>query len=238
MRNTLTIAAKEVKTYFASPMAYIIAAVFLALSGFFFAQDLNIFQLARMEGFFGPASFVVLLLAPLLTMRLLAEEQKLGSLELLLTAPIREEEIVLGKYLSSLVIFVIMLAMTLYYPLILVMFADPDLGPIATGYLGLFLLGGCFLAVGLFASSLSSNQIVAAVVGLGISLAFWLVNTASSLAENIPQIRDILDYVSLGNRYSEMVRGVIDSQAVVFFLSFIIVALFMTVRSLETRRWR
>ena len=122
--NALTIAAKEIKTYFASPMAYIIAAVFLALSGFFFAQDLNIFQLARMEGFFGPASFVVLLLAPLLTMRLLAEEQKLGSLELLLTAPIREEEIVLGKYLSSLFIFVIMLAMTLYYPLVLVMFAD------------------------------------------------------------------------------------------------------------------
>ena len=238
MRNALTIAAKEIKTYFASPMAYIIAAVFLALSGFFFAQDLNIFQLARMEGFFGPASFVVLLLAPLLTMRLLAEEQKLGSLELLLTAPIREEEIVLGKYLSSLFIFVIMLAMTLYYPLVLVMFADPDLGPIVTGYLALFLLGGCFLAVGLFASSLSSNQIVSAVVGLGISLAFWLVNTASSLAQNVPQIRDTLDYVSLGNRYSEMVRGVIDSQAVVFFLSFIIVALFMTVRSLETRRWR
>ena len=107
-----------------------------------------------------------------------------------------------------------------------------------TGYLALFLLGGCFLAVGLFASSLSSNQIVSAVVGLGISLAFWLVNTASSLAQNVPQIRDTLDYVSLGNRYSEMVRGVIDSQAVVFFLSFIIVALFMTVRSLETRRWR
>lgn len=183
MRNILAITTKELKTFFASPMAYVIAATFLMINGFFFAQDLLVVQLARMDGFFGPGSFLLLLIGPILTMRLLAEEQKLGTLELLLTAPVRDEEVVLGKFLSVMGILLVMLLLTFYFPLLLLLFSEPDFGPILTGYLGMFLLSSCFLAVGLLASSLTSNQIVAAVLGVGVLLLFWLLGGASSFLE-------------------------------------------------------
>ncbi len=239
MRNTFAIAGKELGTYFGSPMAYIIAAVFLAMTGFFFIQDLNAFQLARLQGLLGPAGFLLLLLAPILTMRLFAEEQKLGTLELLLTAPVREEEVVLGKFLAALGILTVMLLLTFYYPILLLLFGDPDMGPALSGYLGLFLTGACFLAVGLLASSFSSNQIVAAVLGVGILLLFWLINAAASLVPaGVPVARDILNYISLGSHYSDFLRGIIDTQGVIYYLTFTATALFFTMRSLETRRWR
>lgn len=238
MRNILAIAGKELKAYFASPMAYVISAVFLAMSGFFFAQDLTVFQFARLQGFHGAGSFLLLLLAPILTMRLLAEEQKLGTLELLLTAPVRDYEVVLGKFLAALGILVGMLVITLYYPVLLVFFAEPDPGPIFSGYLGLLLLGSSFLAVGLLASSLTSNQIVAAVLGIGMLLLFWVMNTASNLVQGVPAGQEVLTYLSLSSHYTDFLRGVVDSKDVLYYLSFIIVTLFFTMRSLETRRWR
>ncbi|MEK7217325.1 MAG: ABC transporter permease subunit, partial [Chloroflexota bacterium] len=209
MRNALAIGGKEVRTYFSSPMAYVVAAIFLAATGFFFVQDLAVLQLARLQGFFGPASFLLLLLCPLLTMRLLAEEQKLGSLELLLTAPVRDEEVVVGKYIGALAMVGAMLALTLYFPLVLFLFGDPDHGPVLTGYLGIFLLGACFAAVGLFASSMTSNQIVAAVIALGFSLLFWLAGTAGSMVQEVPGARDLLQYLMLSTHYGELVRGVV-----------------------------
>lgn len=238
MRNALAIGGKEIRTYFSSPMAYVVAAIFLAASGFFFVQDLGVLQLARLQGFFGPASFLLLLLCPLLTMRLLAEEQKLGSLELLLTAPVRDEEVVIGKYIGALAMVGAMLALTFYFPLLLFMFGDPDPGPIITGYLGIFLLGSCFAAVGLFASSMTSNQIVAAVIAMGFSLLFWLASTAAPLVQNVPNAQDLLQYLTLSTHYAELVRGVLDTRALAYFASFIVAALFLTVRSIETRRWR
>ena len=238
MRNALAIGGKEVRTYFSSPMAYVVAAIFLAATGFFFVQDLAVLQLARLQGFFGPASFLLLLLCPLLTMRLLAEEQKLGSLELLLTAPVRDEEVVVGKYIGALAMVGAMLALTLYFPLVLFLFGDPDPGPVLTGYLGIFLLGACFAAVGLFASSMTSNQIVAAVIALGFSLLFWLAGTAGSMVQEVPGARDLLQYLTLSTHYGELVRGVVDVRALVYLLSFVIAALFLTVRSIETKRWR
>ena len=238
MRNALAIGGKEIRTYFSSPMAYVVAAIFLAASGFFFVQDLGVLQLARLQGFFGPASFLLLLLCPLLTMRLLAEEQKLGSLELLLTAPVRDEEVVIGKYLGALAMVGAMLALTFYFPMLLFMFGDPDPGPIITGYLGIFLLGGCFAAAGLFASSMTSNQIVAAVIAMGFSLLFWLASTAAPLVQNVPNAQGLLQYLTLSTHYAELVRGVLDTRALVYFASFIVAALFLTVRSIETRRWR
>lgn len=238
MRNTLTIATKELTAYFTTPMAYIVTAVFLAMSGFFFAQDLTTFQLARLHGFFGSASFLLLLIAPILTMRLLAEEQKLGTLELLLTAPVRDQEVVIGKFLAVAGILFMMLFITLYYPILLIKFSEPDLGPMLSGYLGLFLLGACFLSLGIFASSLTSSQIVAAVVGIGLSLLFWLLDSAGNLAQNVPLIRDVLIYLSLSANYSDFVRGVIDTKALVYYISFIVVVIFFAIRSLETRRWR
>ncbi len=238
MRNTLAIFGKEFRTYFTSPMAYIIAAVYLAMSGFFFVQDLSSLQLARLQGLLGPSGFLLLLIAPILTMRLFAEEQKLGTLELLLTAPVRDEEVVLGKFLAALSILAVMIVLTAYYPVILMLFSNPDLGPILSGYLGLFLAGACFLAVGLLASSFTANQILAAILGIGILLLFWLISGAANLVPQYPAVRDILNYVSLGGHYSDFLRGVVDTKDVLYYLTFAATCLFFTVRSLETRRWR
>jgi ABC-2 type transport system permease protein len=238
MRNILAITTKELKTFFASPMAYVIAATFLMINGFFFAQDLLVVQLARMDGFFGPGSFLLLLIGPILTMRLLAEEQKLGTLELLLTAPVRDEEVVLGKFLSVMGILLVMLLLTFYFPLLLLLFSEPDFGPILTGYLGMFLLSSCFLAVGLLASSLTSNQIVAAVLGVGVLLLFWLLGGASSFLESIPAAQAVVEYLSLSTHFGDFQRGVIDSRGVLYYVTFTAAALFLAMRSVEMRRWR
>jgi len=170
-----------------------------------------------------------------LTMRLLAEERKMGTAELLLTAPVRDSEIVVGKFLGSLGILAVMLVLTFYYPVLLMWFGDPDLGPIATGYLGLFLLGCASLAVGLFASSLTSNQIVAAVVAGGILFALWFLGwTTDFLPEGLGKV---IGYMSLSYYFSDFTRGVIDTRAVVYYLSIMGLFLFLTVRSLENSRW-
>lgn len=238
MTNTFIIAKRELVAYFSSPMAYIVAAVFLVLSGLFFASYISEAQLANMRGFFQPASFILILMAPVLTMRLLAEEQKMGTIELLLTAPVRDIEVVLGKFLASFVILVAMLLLTLYYPMMLFWFGDPDIGPILSGYLGLVLLGASVLAVGLFASSLTNNQIVAAVLALGILLMFWALGLAAALTENLPRVRDALTYASLNGHLTDLVNGVIDTKDIVYYLTFTGIALFLSVQSLETRRWR
>ena len=236
MRNILAISTKELKSYFASPMAYVITAVYLVITGYFFSMDLTAQQEATIRGFLFPGSFLLLLLAPILTMRLLAEEQKLGTIELLLTSPVRDAEVVLGKFLSSLAILAVMLALTLYYPMLLFWFGDPDPGPIASGYLATLLLGSAFLAVGLLASSLTSNQIVAAVVSFGILVIFWMIQSAANLSLGIPG--EIFNYLSLPGHFTDMAWGIIDTKDVIYYLAFTTTALFLAVRSLETRRWR
>jgi ABC-2 type transport system permease protein len=238
VRTTFIIAKRELIAYFTSPMAYIIAAVFLVLTGLFFVAYVNEAQIANMRGFFQPASFLLILMGPVLTMRLLAEEQKLGTIELLLTAPVRDVEVVLGKFLASWIILAVMLLLTAYYPMLLFWVGDPDIGPILSGYLGMLLLGASVLSVGLFASSITNNQIVAAVVGLGILMLFWAVGLAAGLAENMPDVRDALTYVSLGGHMTDLVNGVIDTKDIVYYVTFSGIALFLSVQSLETRRWR
>jgi ABC-2 type transport system permease protein len=181
-------------------------------------------------------SVLLLFLAPAVSMRLLAEEQRMGTLELLLTAPVRDVEVVLGKYLASLVFLVALLGLTFYYPFVLVMFGNPDRGPMLAGYLGVFLQGAAFLAVGLLASSLTQNQIVAGVASLFGLLVLWL---ADSLGSVIPgALGDAVRYLGIVAHGSDFPRGLIESSSVVYYLSLIVVALFLTVRSLEARRWR
>ena len=170
--KTFTIAWMESKIYFSTPGAYVVSAMFLVLTGIFFVSDISApFAEASVRGILNWASFFLAFLAPLLTMRLLSEEQKLGTLELLLTSPVRDWEVVLGKYLASYLILVATLALTLYYVLLLYIFGEPDTGPVLSGYLGLLLHAGAALAVGLLGSSLSGNQVVAAVVGIGSSVS-------------------------------------------------------------------
>ena len=235
--NTFHIAWKETKAYFGTPAAYIVGAMFLGLTGVFFVADVtSAFAEASVRGIVDWASFFIIFLAPLLTMRLLAEEQKLGTLELLLTSPVRDWEVVLGKYLASLLALTAILSVTLYYALLLYAFGDPDTLPVVSGYLGLLLYGAAALAIGMLGSSLSGNQIVAAVVGIAILLMLSFVNQIADIVTGIAA--EVFDGMSMNEHILDFSRGVIDTSSVVFFLSLTAVFLFLTIRSLETRRWR
>ena len=169
---------KELKSYFVSPIAWVVMSVFLLISGYFFTVILLSTNLPELKITFHNMGITFLFLSPLFTMRLLAEEKKLGTEELLFTLPLTDAQIVLSKYLASLTVFLILLGITWVYPLFLLSWGKPDMGPIFTGYLGLFLMGASFLAVGLFSSSLTENQIIAAVVGFGTLLLFWIIGWA------------------------------------------------------------
>jgi len=228
---------KELVSYVSSPIAHIVTAIFLVLSGTFFATYLAAtdYTDTSIRGFLGAAQILILLFAAVLTMRLVAEERKLGTWELLLTSPARDVDIVLGKFLASLVVLAGMLALTSYYPLLLVIFGDPDLGPIGTSYLGLILLGSACLSVGIFASTLTSNQIVSAVVSGGILFALWFLGAAASL---LPEgLGGVLSYISLSHHFPDFMTGIIDTRAVVYYLSTTALFLFLATGSVELGRW-
>lgn len=236
MRNVLYIAGKELRSYFVSPVAYIIVAFWLVATGFFFWLSVS-FGDSSLRNVFGVITILLLLLAPALTMRLLAEEQRTGTLELLLTSPVQDWAVVLGKFLGAVGLYLTMIALTLFYPILLVLFrGDPDWGPIWSGYLGLFLLGMSFLAVGLFASALTSNQMISAVVGFVILLLLYVIGQVSG---NIGSgAGEFLAKLSLNDRFGAFTRGVIDLKDVVFYLLFTAVVLFLTVQVVEARRYR
>ena len=237
MRNTTTIAWKETKAYFTTPTAYIVGAMFLVLTGIFFVFDMTRpFAEASVRSFVTWAGLFIVFLAPLLTMRLLSEEQKLGTLELLLTAPVQDWEVVLGKYIASFITLMVTIAFTLYYVALLYVFATPDTGPIVSAYFGLVLYGTAALAVGLMSSSLSGNQIVSAVVGMGILLTLSFIDRIAAIVEGLAA--DVLNGVSMNAHFTDFARGVIDTSHIVYYISMAAVFLFIAVRSLETRRWR
>ena len=237
MRTAQAVAWKEIQIYFSSPTAYIVGMMFIALSGFFFARDLNDpFPQASLVNFFDGATIIFILIAPALTMRLMAEEQKLGTIELLLTSPVRDWEVIIGKYVASFVFLIATVSLTLYYTILLYVFASPDPGPIYAGYLGLALYGGAALAIGLLCSTLTSNQIVAAVVAMGILLVMFFADLA---ADNIGGTAStIISEISIRSHFEDFARGIIDTKHVVYYLSVIAFFLFMSVRALESRRWR
>ena len=238
MKNIGIISRKELKSYLSSPMAYVVTAVFLVLTGTFFATYLasTNYSDTSIRGFLGAGQILILLFAAVLTMRLIAEERKLGTWELLLTVPVRDTEIILGKFLGSLAVLTGMLVLTFYYPILLMVFGDPDLGPIITSYLGLFLLGCASLAIGIFASSLTSNQIVAAVVAGGILFTLWFLGIAGNFVPGA--LGEVLSYISLSHHFPDFIRGIVDTKAVVYYLSITALFLYMAIRSIETDRWR
>jgi ABC-2 type transport system permease protein len=238
LRNAGILAAKEVGSYLASPMAYVITAVFLALTGTFFASHLaaTAYSETTIKGFVGAGKYLILLFAAVLTMRAIAEERKSGTWELLLTAPVADADIVLGKFAGHLIILSGMLGLTLYYPILLALLGDPDFGPIATSYLGLLLLGTAALSVGVFASSLTANQVVAVVVACGMLFALWFLGVAAGLAPS--PVDRVLAYLSLSHHFADFGRGVVDTRAVVYYLSVSVLFLYLTIRSIETGRWQ
>lgn len=237
MRNVLAIAGKELRSYFVTPVAYVIVAFWLAALGVFFWRTVPNGNQLTMVPVFNVLPILLLLIAPALTMRLLAEEQRAGTLELLLTSPVQDWAVVIGKFLGAFGLFVSMTALTLFYPLLLVLFrGDPDWGPIWAGYVGLLLMGMAFMAVGLFASALTNNQMVSSVIAFVILLVFFIMGVIS---ENFsPGVKDLLGKLSLSDRFYDFPRGVVDLKSVVYYLSFTGVVLFLTVQVLEARRYR
>lgn len=236
IRNILAVAEKEVRSYFVSPVAWVVTAMFIAMWGFLFAIILAGSREANLRPVLNNFSVTFLLAAPLLTMRLIAEEARTGTLELLLTQPLREIELVLGKYLGSVVFLLFMLAMTMYFPALLEMLGNPDEGPMVGGYLGVLLQGMAFLAIGLMASALTQNQIVAAAVTFVTLLLLWLSDALSR--QFAGPVGQLASYVSITKRFEDMPRGVVDTKDVIFFLSLTAACLFITTQIIAARRWR
>jgi ABC-2 type transport system permease protein len=246
---------KELRSYFVSPIAYVVMVMFLAIAGYFFyssfaffnfigfqamsnpmmARNLNITE-GVLRPLYGNLGVVLLFILPLLTMRLFAEEKKQGTIELLLTYPLRDLAVVLAKFAACLTVYTLMLALTALYPVLLMIYAQPEIGPILAGYVGLFLLGAAFIALGTLASSLTENQIVAAAISFGVLLIFWVIGWSSQFASG--DVGRLISHLSLLDHFDSFPKGVIDTKDVVFFVSFMVLCLFLTLRSLESHRWR
>ena len=255
MKNIWFIAKKELQAYFSSPIAYVVIAVFLLLVGFFFYSLIMWFNSQAMQLAQNPAyyqqininqmvfspllhnmSIILLLMLPLLTMRLFAEEKKIGTEELLFTSPVSINQIILGKYLASLIVLAVMLLLTGLLMIFTFAYGNPELAPLLDGYLGLFLMGAAFLAIGIFYSSLTENQIVAAILTFGTLLLFWVLSWAGSAAAGI--WKDALNYVSFFQHFDDMTRGILDTKDVAYYLSFAFVGIFLTHSVIQSRRWR
>jgi ABC-2 type transport system permease protein len=241
MRNIFTIAAKELKLFFISPIAYVVAfAIFLILSILFYAsvgQAFNQQSAPTIQVIVGPLVTIMLFAAPALTMRSLAEEQKTGTLEILLTAPVRDWEVVIGKWLGSMFFIVIVLAVTWIYPIIMNSIVDPgiDQGLLLTNYLGLLLMIGAFFAIGVAASSLFSNQIAAFFATMGILLVLWMIGYPAAV---MGDTGSILHYLDMSGHFENFFLGVIELKDVVYYISVIALALFLGSVSVDARRWR
>ncbi|HYL60226.1 MAG TPA: ABC transporter permease subunit [Candidatus Acidoferrales bacterium] len=257
MKNTITIAGKELAGYFLQPVAYVVMTVFLLLGGFFFFALLRYFEVmltayaamqnpqvlqrlnlneSVIEPMLHNLAIVLVILVPAITMRSFAEEKRTGTYELLLTAPIRTGEIVAGKFIAAAAFMLIMIGLAGIFPLILVAFGNPEVGVMFAGYLGLAFLAVSFVSIGLFTSSLTQNQIISAISCFGALLLLFVISWPAQAGGT--HFLGVLRYLSLPEHFSQMVTGIIDTRDIVYFLSLIFVALFLTQRSVESARWR
>jgi ABC-2 type transport system permease protein len=228
---------KELYSYLVSPMPYVVTAVFLLVNGFiFFLIVSSASAEATLRPILPTTAFLLLLILPVLTMRLLAEEKATGTIELLMTFPITDAQVVIGKFLATLLVYILMLVPTLAYVFMVKAFGNSEWGPLITAYIGLILLGASFIALGMFSSSLVRNQIIAAVVGIGLLLLLWVMGAAGSVLG--PRLSGVLAYLSLNDHFNSFQQGVLEVKDIVFYLSVTVGALFLTVRVLESGRWR
>lgn len=233
MKHFLPLLTKELRALFYSPIAYIIIAVFLVLMGYSFTLTLFLNKFATLIHIFFQSAGLLFLLIPIITMRLFAEERKAGTLELLLTAPVRESQVVLAKYVASLAVVLTMIALTGVYAAVLGMFGAPDWGPIYSGYVGLVLLASTLVALGLAISALTSNQVIAAIVAIGISFLLW---TIDSLAAMMPEgLERVLISLSLLAHFTPFATGALYTSDLGFFVSSTLLALFLAMRALARR---
>ncbi|HUI57699.1 MAG TPA: ABC transporter permease subunit [Bryobacteraceae bacterium] len=254
MKNVLLICFKEFKSYFVSPIAYAVMALFGLIFGFgFYTATRDMVQLgfrAQMMGqsqpmsvneqvirpLLGFAGTIALFLIPMITMRLVAEEKRNGTIELLLTSPLKDIEIILGKWCGAMLLYLCVLGMSVLNIAMLFMWGKPDLKPVLVAYLGLILQGGCLLAIGTFVSTTTKNQIVAGGVTFFVSLLLWLLSWFTAF--DTTAFASVINYLSIVTHMENFSKGVIDSKDVVFYLSMIFFSLFLTSRSMESLRWR
>jgi ABC-2 type transport system permease protein len=238
MRNVLTIAGKELRSYFNSTIAYVFIVLFLVLNAVFLFELQKFFVIgqATLRDFFGLVPIVFLFFVPAASMRMWAEERKLGTLETLMTLPLRDWEVVIGKFLASFVFLVITLALTFPLPIMVASLGHPDSGALICGYLGLILVGATYLSIGLWISSLTENQIVAFITSFVLCLVLFIIGVDIILTAAPRWLVPFLKGLSVGSHFSSIERGVIDSRDIIYYLSMIGFFLFLNVRSVEARR--
>jgi ABC-2 type transport system permease protein len=254
MRNIWTICSKELRSYFASPVAYLLLTMFALIFGFFFWNALAYFVVEGMEmqlrgqsipmnvneqiirPLLANTGVVGLFFIPMITMRLFAEEKRTGTIELLATSPIRDIEVIVGKWLASLILYAYLLVFTAINFAFLFRYGNPDWKPLAVGYLGLLLQAGTLLALGTFISTLTKNQIIAGAATFGVCLLLWVLEWSSGYES--ATWAQVLAYLSVISHFESFGRGVIALKDVVFYLSGIFLGLFLTARSMESLRWR
>jgi ABC-2 type transport system permease protein len=254
MSNILAIAQKELKSYFSSPIAYIVIGLFAFVYGYFYAVMFQYFLQTSMRGQMGGGQppmnvnqdllrpvmqnmlVVLLFVMPMITMRTYSEEKRSGTIELLLTSPLTDLQIILGKFLGAMGLFAAMLVVTLPHVAILFAYGHPEWKPIITSYLGLLLFGGCFISLGLFISSLTNNQIVAAAITFSVFLMLWVINWLGSFSTG--WVADVTNYLSITDQLDDFTKGVIDTSHLIYYASFITFGLFLTAKSVDTERWR
>lgn len=258
MRNFFLIFQKEIRSYFNSPVAYVVITIFLILAGYFFYNIFASFSTVSFQAlsnpmlhrqnnilniservirpFFGNLSTFMLIMLPMLTMRTFAEEKKTGTMELLLTYPLTDAQVIMGKFAGCFGIFFIMLFMTLPCFGFVAAWGQPDYGVIIAGYLGILLMGGAFIALGILISSLTENQIIAAVISFSSLILFFMLGFSAAKAG--PGMRDLLNYISFIPHYNNFAKGVIDTADIAYYFLFIFVCVFLNMRVLESKRWR
>jgi ABC-2 type transport system permease protein len=252
LRNILAIAGKEIRSYFMSPIAYIVIGFYALLFGYFFWVMLTLFERQSMQMMqfggnmninqmliapvFMNAEVVLLFVLPLITMRTYAEEKRSGTIELLLTSPLTDWQIILGKFLGAMTLFAAMLAITLIHVAVLFLYGQPEWKPVLTTYVGMLLMGGCFIALGLFISSLTKNQIVAAMITFAAFLMFWVINWMGSFVSTPTQA--VLAHLSIIDHFDDFAKGIVDTKHLIYYVSFIAFGLFLTARAVDSERWR
>jgi len=236
MSPALVISRREIRTYFNSPVAYIVVTVFTILTGYLFFTQLFVEKQAELRGFFGIMPLLFMFLAPAITMRLLADEKSSGTIELLITLPVKDWQVVVGKFLAAMALLCTALALTLVFAITVRSLGPLDRGPAIGGYIGLVLMGGAYVSIGVMTSSFSRNSIVSFIVAFAISFALYLIGRLTQFVP--PSLQALTSFLSIDSHFENISRGVIDSRDVIYYLSVIATCLLLATTSLESRRWK
>ncbi|MEE9585019.1 MAG: ABC transporter permease [Candidatus Brocadiales bacterium] len=236
MGGATTIFKREMVSYFYSPIAYVVIAVFLVFSGYFFATILAMTQQATLAYSLANTQFILSILAPVITMKLLSEEVRAGTIEMLVTAPVTDFEVVFGKFLAAWFLYLVMLAPTLLYVVFLKWVGQPDMGPIISSYIGLTLMGGMFISVGLLMSALTRNQVIAGVSGIVALVILFFVGYAASGTES--WYASALQYIGTYGHWEPFTKGLVDTKDIIYYITIMSLCLFIAVRVVESRKWR